>query len=108
MARQAGIQVSVKDWKTWVTAKPGAWMTLSGVDFGEGAARMTVCASSASGGTIYVVSDSLDGEIPGRIEIPAGTEDPAEFTAEVNVSGQRDVYFVFDSNIEFYTWRAER
>ena len=82
--------------------------TLSGVDFGEGAARVKVCASSASGGTIYIASGSLDGEVAGQIEIPAGTEEPAEFTAELNLSGQVDVYFVFDSNIEFYSWQAER
>ena len=108
MARQAGLQVSVKDWKTWVTAKPGAWMTLSGVDFGDGAARVKVCASSVSGGTIYIASGSLDGEVAGLVVIPAGTEEPAEFTAELNLSGQVDVYFVFDSNIEFYSWQAER
>ncbi|MBR5961038.1 MAG: hypothetical protein IKZ98_08570, partial [Clostridia bacterium] len=79
-----------------------------GVDFGEGAARITVCASSVTGGTIYIASGSLDGEVAGQIEIPAGTEEPAEFTAELNLSGQVDVYFVFDSNIEFYTWQAER
>ena len=108
MARQAGIQVSVKDWKTWVTAKPGSWTTVSGVDFGEKSESVRVRASSVTGGTIYIVSDSLDGEIAARIEIPAGTEEPAEFTAAMNISGQTDVYFVFDSEIEFYAWQAEK
>ena len=108
MARQAGIQVSVKDWKTWVTTRPGSWTTVSGVDFGEKSRSVRVRAASAAGGTIYIVSDSLDGEIAARIEIPAGTEEPKEFTADMNISGQTDVYFVFDSEIEFYAWQAER
>ena len=108
MARQAGIQVSMKDGTTWMTAEPGGWFTVSGVDFGEKSASIRVRASSVTGGTVYIVSDALDGEIAARIEIPAGTEEQKEFTAKMHLSGQRDLYFVFDSEIELYAWQAER
>ena len=107
MANQAGIQVSMKDGETWVKGAPGGWIKVAGVDFGSGADTLRVEASSISGGTIYVVAGSPDGEPAAAAKIPADTDGPAEFTVPLGLSGTTDLYFVFDGDISLYSWQAE-
>ena len=108
MSDQAGISVEVEEDLPVVKTAGGSWLKVSGVDFGGKAAGLTVKASSEDGCRVYAVTGSLEGEILAVIEIPAGTEEAEEFTAEFLAAGQQDLYFVFDGEADFLSWSASR
>lgn len=61
-------------WKT-VLAKTGAWIQYNRVDFGNRKLKsVTVRASSITGGTIQIRSNSTTGPVIGEVKVPAGTE----------------------------------
>lgn len=101
MSRQAGISVAVNDRGVVVSGKPGAWMRLSDVDFGEGIQELTVSTSSMSGGSIYVTAGEADGEILAEINVGAGYS-PETITVPLKMSGISDLCFVFDGNVFLY------
>ena len=107
MANQANVAVAMRDGNTWVHGRAGGWTMVAGVDFGSGVSRLTVRCAGASGGTLYAVAGSLDAPVAARIVIPQGTAQPAEFTADVSLSGVQDLYFVFDGEMDFHAWRVE-
>lgn len=79
--------------------KDDSSLAVGNVDFGSGAGRMTVCASSAGeGGKIEVRLGSTDGKLVGICDI-SGTEgwaDYREFSCELEkCSGVQDLYLIF-------------
>ena len=103
-ANQAGIAVKVKDGVPFVEGSRGSWIKVSQVAIGEDAKQLRVAAFSAEGGEL-LVSNSLNGELAARVEIPAGTESGAAFTVPFSLTGTEDLYFVFTGDITFQTWQ---
>nr|MDE5563580.1 family 43 glycosylhydrolase [Oscillospiraceae bacterium] len=88
---------------TTVSGKKGSWIKVSGVDFSKGTKTMTVKAASGNGAAIKVCTGSTNGDVIGYVEIPAGGM--TEVSVPVNnVSGSKDVYFVFSDALEFDSW----
>ena len=93
--------------ETYVTAHPGSWTQVAGVAFGDKASALRVTASSAVGCTLYAVTGSRMGPIAAQVAIPAGTDTPTEFTVPLKAQGTQDLYFVFNGEALFFSWRAE-
>lgn len=88
---------------TTVSGKKGSWFKVSGVNFSNGTKTMTVKASSANGAAIKVCTGSTNGDVIGYAEVPAGGM--TEISVPVNnVSGSKDVYFVFSDALELDSW----
>ena len=104
---QAGIDVFDSALGPFAKTTAGGWTRISGVDFGLGAAFVTVHALCREGGTIYVLADGLNNKpILAQIEIPAGNQ-AGTYSAELSLEGVHDLYFVFDADMSFYGWQAE-
>lgn len=88
---------------TTVYGKKGSWIKVSGVDFSKGSKTMTIRASSANGAAIKVCAGGTDGDVIGYAEIPAGGMTEVS-TAVNNVSGSKDIYFVFSDALELDSW----
>ncbi len=106
MSHQAGISVTGEGEEAVVRTTEGSWTRITGADFGEGSASITLRASSEAGCTVYIVTDSLEGEIAAEIKLPAGNE-AADYTVPLSLAGSRNLYFVFDGKAVFYSWRAD-
>ncbi|MBO6116405.1 MAG: family 43 glycosylhydrolase [Ruminococcus sp.] len=86
--------------------KKGAYIKVSGVDFGEGADQFTASVSSAeSGGNIEIHLDSKDGPVVGNCKVSGtgGWQNWEQVSCSVaGVHGEHDVYFVFNGNSSGY------
>lgn len=91
-----GIQTSgLKNTK--VVGKKGEWTKVSGVDLKNGVSEIKVNASGS--GIIKICAGSPTGDVIGYAN-PATGE-----TAVVNdMSGTKDIYFVFSGDVEFDSW----
>lgn len=88
---------------TTVSVHKGSWLKVSGVNFSNGAKSMTVRGSSTAGACIKVCAGGTTGDVIGYAEIPAGGM--TDVTVNVNnVSGSKDLYFVFSGDMEFDSW----
>ena len=105
MSHQGGTLVKGECGDTYVHAYAGGWTRVTGVDFGTGAKELAVHAASEDGGTVYVTLNAVDGEIAAEIPISAGEN--GEWTVPFSASGIQDLYFVFDGEADFYSWKAE-
>ena len=108
MSDQAGIEVKAEDNVPVVHTKKGAWIRISGADFGEGGGTLLLRAGSGTGSSIYVVLDSPDRDAAAKAQIPEGSEEPAAFELPLSVNGVHDLYFIFDGEADFYTWQFVR
>ncbi len=90
---------------TYVTGQKGSWIKTSGVNFSNNAKTLTVRASSQSGAAIKICAGGTNGTVIGYAEIPAGGN-MTEITCAVNnISGTKDLYFVFSGNLNFDSWK---
>ena len=91
-----GIQTSGLQ-NTKVVGKKGEWTKVSGVDLKNGVSEIKVNASGS--GIIKICAGSPTGDVIGYAN-PATGE-----TAVVNdMSGTKDIYFVFSGDVEFDSW----
>lgn len=106
MADQAELRIAGGAGETRARTAPGSWLRVAGVDFGDGAASVTLRVSASSGGTVRITQDSPEGPVAAELLIPEGTSSPADFTVPLSLSGQTDLCFVFDAQVDFYIWQA--
>lgn len=117
MSNNAGISMVEEEKKSYkepqvVSAgeiESGDWIQVSGVDFKNGAASLTIRYSCESeGGAIKVCRDSLDGEVITYAEITntGSYKDFVEVTVPVKeITGIHDIYFEFvGSGYHFHSW----
>lgn len=92
---------------TTVSVDKGGWTKVSGVNFSNGASRLTVRASSKNGAAIKICTGSPGGNAIGYVEIESGGS-MSEITVPVNgINGTEDIYFVFSDQAEFDWWSFE-
>ena len=90
---------------TTVRASKGEWIKVSGAKFSNGSESITVNASSTNGAAIKICAGSTTGDVIGYAEIPSGGK-LSELTFPVNnISGTKDVYFVFSGDVVFDWWQ---
>ena len=106
MSDQAGVRVTTENGRVWTKGERGSWIKVSGVSFGDRARSIAVTAKSETGCTVYVVPETLDHQIAAQIVIPAGGE-TIVCTAPIAVSGETDVYFVWDGEASCLSWTVE-
>ncbi len=110
MAWQGGIETEYVSGSTnlVVKAKAGSWMGLSGVNFGDGAKKFTVKASSnGKPAAIKICLDKVDGECVGYVTVNSAAMTDASVTFDKPVSGKHDLFFVFSGDMEADTWMFE-
>ena len=91
---------------TRVAVGKGDWFKTSGVDFGSGAASLTMKASSSNGAVIRVCSGSANGEVLAYVEIPAGgSAEEIEVPVIESATGENDIYFVASGDAEVDWWQ---
>ena len=89
---------------TTVSADKGEWIKASGVNFSNGENSLTIKASSKSGSVIKVCTGSPSGTAITYVEIPAGSSQEITVPVVNEVTGQKDVYFVFSGQAEMDYW----
>ncbi len=104
MAQQAGIEISGLSNTVVTNIQTGDWIKLKGVDFGTGCKSLTVKVKSSEAAAIKVTTGGPSGDAFAYVEIPAGTN--GEITVPtLNVSGVKDVSFVFKGSFDFDSWK---
>lgn len=91
---------------TKVIGKKGEWVKVSGVNFKNGTDSLTIKAKSSSGAAIKVCVGSPTGDVLGYVETTSTMENITVPTV-ANISGTKDVYFVFSGDVEFDSWSVE-
>ncbi|MCQ2227899.1 MAG: glycoside hydrolase family 43 protein [Bacteroidales bacterium] len=85
----------------------GAWIGLSGVDFGDKPATSLCFAgtSEAGNGAVKVVLDSLDGVCVGYVALA-----PGKSKAELNcrITGKHDLFFIFAGDVCADWWQFSK
>ncbi|ORX50273.1 Arabinanase/levansucrase/invertase [Piromyces finnis] len=104
MAWQAGVSVYGLG-HTTVTYRKGTWTGVSGVEFGDNATSVKISAASANGATIRITSGSENGEVIGYVTVPATGDEFVTVTADVSVSGVKDIFFVASDEVVVDTWQ---
>ena len=102
-SQEGGIKVSGNG-NTTVNADKGDWFRVSGVDC-KNAKSITVKASSASGSIIKVCTGSASGTAVSYIEVPSGGSMQEITVPVMNLSGQNDLYFVFNNTTTVDSWK---
>lgn len=112
MSNQSGISVVHSDNSgcgygdmNVLTKETGAFVQISGVDFGEGSNRCKVRVKALSQGRVCVRTKFLNGDDLGTVTV-CPSDDFAEYEIEMTepISGVQDLYFVFDGNMEMADW----
>ncbi|WP_054743106.1 family 43 glycosylhydrolase [Cellulosilyticum ruminicola] len=107
MAIQAGVNVSGTGDTKVTDINRGDWIGVKGVNFSDGLSKITVSASSNTGGFIKVCTGSPSGQTLGYIEVPNTNGAYKEVTGTLsNVTGVKDLYFVFSNNMSLDYWKA--
>ena len=106
MSDQAGIEVEAQEDGPAVKTVSGSWLKVSGADFGEGAESLSLKIGSEAGCTVYVTVGSLTGRTAAELTIPAGTVPEEEFLIPFDAAEVQDLYFIFDGEASFRSWRA--
>lgn len=91
---------------TKVIGKKGEWTKVSGVNFKNGTDSLTIKASSSNGGAIKVCVGSPTGDVIGYAELSSAMENVTVPTV-TNMTGTKDVYFVFSGDVEFDSWSVK-
>ena len=92
---------------TVVTGGKGDWTKVQGVNFKNGTKSMTLRASSKNGAVIKVMAGGTSGDVIGYANIPAGGNMTDVEVACENVTGTKNVYFLFSGDITFDSWIFE-
>ena len=71
----------------------------------KNAKSITVKASSASGSIIKVCTGSASGTAVSYIEVPSGGSMQEITVPVMNLSGQNDLYFVFNNTTTVDSWK---
>lgn len=99
--------ISVKGLQdTKVIGKKGEWTKVSGVNFKNGVDSITIKASSSNGGKIKICAGSPKGDVIGYAE-PSSTMEAVTVPAVSDISGTKDIYFVFSGDVEFDSWSVK-
>ena len=109
MFTQSGIGVSGNgDGVAWVDSiSNGAFTKVKGVNFNKGLASITVSANRRGAGTIQVRENNQSGTLLGTINLSDTNGKNANFTGTMkNVSGVKNICFVFNGSFEFDYWQA--
>lgn len=105
ISNQAGINVRNTGDTIITEVDKGDWISVSGVDFFNGTATLTVRAASKSGAAIKICTGSAKGTALGYVEVPASGGTFTEITVPVNsISGTQDLFFVFSGEVELDYW----
>ncbi|MBR7038204.1 MAG: endo-1,4-beta-xylanase [Oscillospiraceae bacterium] len=91
---------------TTVTGGKGDWTKVSGVKF-NGTKAMTIRASAKNGAVIKVMAGGTNGDVIGYAQIPAGGSMENITVACNDISGTKDVYFLFSGDVTFDSWGFE-
>ena len=105
MSRQAGLKITGYADEALTVATTGDWLQVSGVDFSAGAKAFTLHAASETGGSVRVLTGSLNGTVVCEVAIPAGTAMSAVTVDCASISGQQDVYLVFAGDVTCSQWQ---
>ncbi len=109
MFTQSGITVSGNgDGVAWVgSISNGDYTKVKGVNFSKGLGSITVNVNSRGSGTVQVRENSPSGNLLGTINLSNTNGKNADFTGTMkNVSGVKNICFVFNGNFEFDYWKA--
>ncbi len=102
MADQAGIRVATDGTSSRISGTAGSWIKVAGVNFGGGTETFTLTGSANQEGTVYILTEGLDGPVTIEISCPAGKN--WEVSVPFKVSGQKDVWIVFGSDATLESW----
>ena len=82
----------------------GAWIGLSGVDFGEEGASMLDFAGVSKGesAAVKIVLDSLEGECVGYVSLSRGG---ATSVLNTKITGKHDLFFIFAGDVCVDWWQ---
>lgn len=106
MAIQAGVSVTGSGDTKVTDIQSGDWTCVKGVQFDKGTSSIQVSVSSKTSGSIKVYTGSRNGTLIGTISVPNTSGQYKTVTANVsNVTGVKDIYFVFQSEMSFDTWK---
>ncbi len=113
MAWCAGIEtayVATGATNQFVKTQDGAWLGLSGVNFGAGASKLKITAKNSSKtkqAAIKVCLDKTTGDCIGYIAVESS--DLTELTLDLSkpVSGKHDLFFEFAGEMSIDTWQFE-
>ena len=110
MFTQSGIGVQGNgDGVAWVNnISNGDYTKVKGVNFSNGLGSITVNVNSRGSGTVQVRENSPSGNLLGTINLSDTNGKNADFTGTMkNVSGVKNICFVFNGNFEFDYWKAQ-
>lgn len=105
MSNQGGINVRNTGDTVVTDVQSGDWIQVSGVSFSSGCKSLTIRAASKNGGAVKICTDRADGTVLGYAEVTASGGAFSEITVPVeNVTGTKELYFVFSGDVEMDTW----
>ncbi|MBS6445223.1 MAG: endo-1,4-beta-xylanase [Ruminococcus sp.] len=108
MYNQGGINVrTIDDGTNSVVTdiQRGDWISVKGINFSHGSKSITVRASSTKDAVIKICTGSANGEAIGYVKISNTDGQLKDFTTSVsNITGVKDLYFVFSDTLEFDSW----
>ena len=106
-SHQGGITISGSGNST-VNAEKGSWYRVSKADCGNGAASLTIKASSKNGCIVKVCKGSASGTAVAYAEIPGGNS-MKEITVPVQgLSGEQDLCFIFNNSASVDSWKLNK
>lgn len=73
----------------------GGFTQVQGVDFADGAKKITLTYKCENDSVVKVVKDKPDGEVIARVNL-SKTGDFAKASADANVNGVCDLFFIFE------------
>lgn len=85
----------------------GDWTGVKGVNFSNGLSSMTFSVRTTASTSIKVYTGSPTGTLVGTIQVPNTSNQFREVTGQLNnITGVKDVYFVFDGAMSLDYWKA--
>ncbi|MBQ1994539.1 MAG: endo-1,4-beta-xylanase, partial [Lachnospiraceae bacterium] len=106
IGRESGIDVEGCG-DTYVKASAGDWSAVKGVDFKYGVSDITLAVRAQNASSIEIHTGNPQGTLVGTVEINNTDGEFKEFTVDtVNVSGEKNLYFVYTGDVEFDYWKA--
>lgn len=86
---------------TTVVGKKGEWIKVSGVNFNKGTSAITL---RGKGGAVKICTGSPKGDVIGYAEF-GSSMDEVNMATVADVTGKKDVYFVFSGDTELDWWQ---
>ncbi len=108
MAIQAGTSVTGVGETIVTDIESGDWTGVKGVDFADGASKITVSVKAQQAGSIEIHEGSPEGRLLGTVEVSDTQGEFRETEAVLDsAQGVLDIYFVFHGSMEFSDWYAQ-